>query len=132
MMAGEGRLLPVPRPECTDAHLFDGVSRRVRDHLRPDPHRPGPGPDRRDVRPVPDRVPGPQGHAVEQHIYPKHGAHWAIGALALILFVSIGVHISELITGLLGVGFIGAALREPVVRQSAAWARGDEVGTIHA
>jgi len=40
----------------------------------------------------------------------EHGAHWAIGALALLLFISVGVHIPEVITGLIGVGFILAAL----------------------
>ena len=36
--------------------------RRVRHHLRPDHHRAGPGPDRRDVRPVDHRVPRAPGH----------------------------------------------------------------------
>ncbi|MEU6829404.1 DUF475 domain-containing protein [Nocardia beijingensis] len=39
-----------------------------------------------------------------------HGAHWAIVALALILPVSIGVHINEVITGLIGVASTGAAM----------------------
>ncbi|WP_299572542.1 DUF475 domain-containing protein [uncultured Williamsia sp.] len=45
-----------------------------------------------------------------EYRYLEHGAHWAIGALAVILFVSIEYHINEVITGLVGVAFIGAAL----------------------
>ncbi|MGZ8179599.1 DUF475 domain-containing protein [Williamsia sp. SKLECPSW1] len=45
-----------------------------------------------------------------EYRYLEHGAHWAIGALAVILFVSIEYHINEIITGLVGVAFIGAAL----------------------
>jgi hypothetical protein len=42
--------------------------------------------------------------------YLEHGAHWAIGALATILLVSIGYHVPELLTGLVGVAFIAASL----------------------
>ena len=49
-------------------------------------------------------------------MYLEHGAHWAIGALALILLVSIGVHINELITGFVGILFIGAALISSIRR----------------
>ncbi|NKY36926.1 DUF475 domain-containing protein, partial [Nocardia speluncae] len=50
------------------------------------------------------------------YIYLEHGAHWAIGALALILMVSIGVHVNELITGLIGIAFIGAAVFSSIRR----------------
>ena len=53
---------------------------------------------------------------LQDYVYLEHGAHWAIGALAVILFVSIGVHINEIITGLLGVAFIGAAFLSSVMR----------------
>ncbi|MFF5030996.1 DUF475 domain-containing protein [Nocardia salmonicida] len=53
---------------------------------------------------------------LSDYVYLEHGAHWAIGALAAILLVSIGVHINELITGLVGVAFIGAALVSSVLR----------------
>ena len=46
---------------------------------------------------------------LSEYRYLEHGAHWAIGALAVILFVSIEYHINEVITGLVGVAFIGAA-----------------------
>lgn len=47
---------------------------------------------------------------LSEYVYLEHGAHWAIGALAGILLVSIKYHVPELITGLVGVGFIGAAM----------------------
>jgi hypothetical protein len=47
---------------------------------------------------------------LNDYIYLDHGAHWAIGALAILLLVSIGVHVPEALTGLLGLAFIGAAL----------------------
>ena len=43
------------------------------------------------------------------YVYLEHGAHWAIGALAVLLLVTIGHHIPEVVTGLIGVGFIAAA-----------------------
>ncbi len=53
---------------------------------------------------------------LSEYVYLEHGAHWAIGALATILIVSIGVHINEIITGLIGVAFIGAAFISSVLR----------------
>jgi hypothetical protein len=47
---------------------------------------------------------------LNEYIYLDHGAHWAIGALAALLLVSIGVHVPEVLTGLVGLAFIGAAL----------------------
>lgn len=44
---------------------------------------------------------------LEAYIYLEHGAHYAIGALAGIMLVSgTGVHVPELLTGLIGVAFI--------------------------
>jgi len=53
---------------------------------------------------------------LSEYVYLEHGAHWAIGALAFILMVSIGVHVNEIITGLVGVAFIGAAFISSVLR----------------
>lgn len=53
---------------------------------------------------------------LSEYVYLEHGAHWAIGALAAILLVSIGFHVDEIITGLVGVAFIGAAFVNSVVR----------------
>ncbi|MFC6154737.1 DUF475 domain-containing protein [Nocardioides yefusunii] len=46
---------------------------------------------------------------LNDYVYLEHGAHWAIGALAVLLLFTIGHHIPEVVTGLIGVGFIAAA-----------------------
>jgi uncharacterized protein len=51
-----------------------------------------------------------------EYIYLEHGAHWAIGSLAALLFVTIRVKVPDLVTGLIGVGFIGAALISSIMR----------------
>lgn len=51
-----------------------------------------------------------------EYVYLEHGAHWAIGALAIILFVSIKVHVPELVTGLIGIALIGAAFITSIIR----------------
>ncbi len=43
---------------------------------------------------------------LSEYRYLEHGAHWAIGVLAVLLFVGIEHHIPEVITGTLGAGFI--------------------------
>ncbi len=53
--------------------------------------------------------------SLAEYRFLEHGAYWAIGALAIILFVSIQVHVNEILTGLIGVGFIGAALLTSVI-----------------
>ena len=53
---------------------------------------------------------------LQQYVFLEHGAHWAIGALAVLLLVSIKTEVPELITGLIGVGFILAAFATSVVR----------------
>jgi len=52
-------------------------------------------------------------------VFLEHGAHWAIGALALLLFVSIEHEVPEVVTGLIGVGFIAAALASSLRRRRA-------------
>ena len=47
---------------------------------------------------------------LNEYIYLEHGAHYAIGALAAIMLLGTRVHVPEVITGLIGVGFIGAAV----------------------
>jgi len=69
---------------------------------------------------------------LSEYVYLEHGAHWAIGALAFILMISIGVHISEFITGLIGVAFIGASFLTSIRRNKRLLAEGVEVGTVHA
>lgn len=53
---------------------------------------------------------------LDNYVYLEHGAHWAIGALAVILVLTIEVHIPEVVTGLIGVAFIGASLFSSVRR----------------
>jgi hypothetical protein len=63
------------------------------------------------------------------YVYLEHGAHWAIGALSVILLVGIGYHVDEIITGLIGVAFILAAFLSSVLRNRRLAAQG--VDTHH-
>lgn len=47
---------------------------------------------------------------LEEFVFLEHGAHYAIGILALIMLTSVKFHISEWFTGLSGVLFIGLSL----------------------
>ncbi len=47
---------------------------------------------------------------LDDYIFLEHGAHYAIGALATIMLLSMVIHISEIITGLVGVTFIGLSV----------------------
>lgn len=49
--------------------------------------------------------------------YLEHGAHWAIGVLAVIMFVSTIVEVPEVITGLSGLAFIAASLVSSVKKK---------------
>jgi hypothetical protein len=51
-----------------------------------------------------------------EYVYLEHGALWAIGALAVLLLITIKYSVPEVVTGLIGVGFIGAALISSIVR----------------
>jgi len=53
---------------------------------------------------------------LHEYVYLEHGAHLAIGALAVCMLISIGTHVSELITGGLGAGLIIAAFLTSIVR----------------
>ena len=53
---------------------------------------------------------------LDEFVYLDHGAHWAIGALAAILLLTIELEINEVITGLIGVVFILAALISSIIR----------------
>jgi len=46
---------------------------------------------------------------LDEYVYLEHGAHYAIGILAIIMFVSISQHVPEVITGLIGIAFIIAS-----------------------
>ena len=47
---------------------------------------------------------------LEQFVFLEHGAHYAIGALAMIMLVGIVHHTPEVVTGLIGVFFIAASI----------------------
>lgn len=47
---------------------------------------------------------------LDEYRYLEHGAHYAIGILAILLFVSLKVEISEFVTGLAGLLFVATAL----------------------
>jgi hypothetical protein len=53
---------------------------------------------------------------LSEYVHLEHGAHWAIGALAVLLFVTIRREVPEIVTGLIGIAFIGAALASSIVR----------------
>ncbi|MCF8607378.1 DUF475 domain-containing protein [Gordonia sp. HY442] len=54
---------------------------------------------------------------LSEYVYLEHGAHWAIGALAFILMYSIGTPVPEVVTGLVGVVLIIAALVTSIIRK---------------
>jgi hypothetical protein len=54
---------------------------------------------------------------LDEYIYLEHGAHWAIGVLAGIMLLSVHFHISEIVTGLTGVAFIGLALISSIIEK---------------
>lgn len=47
--------------------------------------------------------------SLDAYIFLEHGAFWAIGMLAIIMFTSIVVHVPEAVSGALGLLIIGAA-----------------------
>ncbi|WP_406860699.1 DUF475 domain-containing protein [Streptomyces sp. HUAS MG47] len=53
---------------------------------------------------------------LDDYVYLEHGAHYAIGALAVILLITIQHEISEIITGLIGVVLIAASFASSVIR----------------
>ena len=53
---------------------------------------------------------------LSEYEYLEHGALWAIGALAVILLITIEYEVPEVVTGLIGVAFIGAAFISSLVR----------------
>ncbi|MFE7272066.1 DUF475 domain-containing protein [Streptomyces sp. NPDC057623] len=56
---------------------------------------------------------------LDDYVYLEHGAHYAIGALAAILLITIQHQISEIITGLVGVILIAASFLASVRRNRA-------------
>ncbi|MFF9455607.1 DUF475 domain-containing protein [Streptomyces flaveolus] len=56
---------------------------------------------------------------LDDYVYLEHGAHYAIGALAVILLVTIQYQISEIVTGLIGVVLIAWSFWSSVRRNRA-------------
>jgi uncharacterized protein len=56
---------------------------------------------------------------LDDYVYLEHGAHYAIGALAVLLLVTIQYEINEVITGLVGVILIGWSFWSSVRRNRA-------------
>ena len=69
---------------------------------------------------------------LDDYAYLEHGAMWAIGALATILLVSIKYEVPEVITGLIGVGFIAAAFLSSIQRNKRIEREGGEIEHVHA
>ncbi|MER6116080.1 DUF475 domain-containing protein [Streptomyces sp. NPDC001743] len=63
---------------------------------------------------------------LDDYVYLEHGAHYAIGALAVILLVTIQYEIHELITGSVGIILIGWSFWSSVRRNKAIAAEGGE------
>ncbi len=53
---------------------------------------------------------------LNDYVYLEHGAHWAIGALAIILLITIKWEVNEVVTGLVGLLLIAAAFVSSVMR----------------
>lgn len=55
---------------------------------------------------------------LDDYVFLEHGAHYAIGVLAVIMLAGTVVHVPEVVTGLIGVGFILAALYSSIRHRS--------------
>ncbi len=53
---------------------------------------------------------------LKEFIYLEHGAHWAIGFLAFVMFISTRIEIPEVITGCIGLLFVGSAFISSLIR----------------
>ena len=54
-------------------------------------------------------------HTLVRYRYLEHGAFWAIGALAVFMFIGAGRHVPEAVTGLCGAALIAAAFVSSVL-----------------
>lgn len=55
-----------------------------------------------------------------EYLYLEHGAHWAIGTLAILMFISTFHEVPEVVTGLLGLVFIVSSLISSVIHNKKA------------
>lgn len=63
---------------------------------------------------------------LDDYVYLDHGAHWAIGSLAVLLFISMATPIPELVTGTVSVLILIAALIASIQRNKKLEAEGRE------
>lgn len=63
---------------------------------------------------------------LDDYVYLDHGAHWAIGSLATLLFVSMVTPIPELVTGTVSVAILIASLVSSIKRNKRLEAEGRE------
>ncbi len=54
---------------------------------------------------------------LDEYVFLEHGAHYAIGALALIMLASMKWHIPELLTGLIGIALIALSVWSSIRHQ---------------
>ncbi len=54
---------------------------------------------------------------LDQYLYLEHGAHWAIGTLAVLMFISTFHEVPEVVTGLLGLIFIISSLVSSIIHR---------------
>ncbi|MGW7575148.1 DUF475 domain-containing protein [Streptomyces sp. NPDC054765] len=66
---------------------------------------------------------------LDDYVYLEHGAHYAIGALAVILLATIKYEIPEVVTGLVGIALIGLSFASSVIRNRREGKPGDTAGT---
>lgn len=64
---------------------------------------------------------------LQAYVYLEHGAHYAIGMLALILFISIRLEVPELVAGLTGIAFILASLWSSIRHRNQQIKKGEPV-----
>ncbi|MFI6770909.1 DUF475 domain-containing protein [Streptomyces sp. NPDC050355] len=65
---------------------------------------------------------------LDEYVYLEHGAHYAIGALAVILLITIKYEIPEVVTGLIGVVLIALSYWSSVVKNKREGKPGAEGG----
>lgn len=65
---------------------------------------------------------------LDEYVYLEHGAHYAIGALAALLLVTIQYEINEIVTGLIGVVLIGLSFWSSLRRNRAIAVAGSSTG----
>lgn len=57
-----------------------------------------------------------QRQTLTRYIYLEHGAHYAIGVLAVLMLLKLSIHISDTLTGTIGVCLIGAAFAHSLIK----------------